>query len=62
MISLSRTMMSELAVNFATCETENLISTTSVVALCDFQDQRYDAVLGMEYEPRGHFSQSILSL
>ena len=53
-IGLSRTMRSELAANFATCETDDLISTASVNALadvfCDFQDRRYDGVLGPEYE------------
>ncbi|KAL9122555.1 MAG: hypothetical protein Q9187_000886 [Circinaria calcarea] len=53
-IGLSRTMRSELAASFATCETDELTSTASVNALakvfCNFQDRRHDGVLGPEFE------------
>ncbi|KAL8881851.1 MAG: hypothetical protein Q9198_001030, partial [Flavoplaca austrocitrina] len=53
-IGLSRTMRSELAVSFATCETEELTSTANINALVNvvsnFHDRRHDGVLGPELE------------
>lgn len=54
MTGLSRTMRSELAIDFATCEIDDIISAKGVSALadvfCDFQDRRFDGVLGPDYE------------
>ncbi|KAF3012563.1 t1pks [Neopestalotiopsis sp. 37M] len=53
-LGLARTMRTELAVNFATCEVDNLEKEANLHALidvfCDFQDRRYDGPLGPEYE------------
>jgi SAM-dependent methyltransferase len=54
MIGLARTMRTELAANFATCEVDDLVKPANVDALidvfCNFQDRRYDGALGPESE------------
>jgi acyl transferase domain-containing protein/SAM-dependent methyltransferase len=54
MIGLARTMRTELAANFATCEVDDLLHGANVDALidvfCNFQDRRYDGALGPEFE------------
>lgn len=53
-IGLSRTVRSELAVSFATCETEELTSKANINALINvvsnFHDRKHDGVLGPELE------------
>ena len=53
-IGLARTMRTELAAHFATCEIENLESTANGAALVQlfatFQDKSYDGVLAPDYE------------
>lgn len=54
MIGLARTMRTELAANFATCEVDTPVQRADVDALMDvfsdFQDRRYDGALGPEFE------------
>ena len=53
-IGLARTMRSELAASFATCEIDELASLENINALAkvfsDFQDREHDRVLGPEFE------------
>ncbi|KAM0255274.1 hypothetical protein ACHAQJ_005929 [Trichoderma viride] len=53
-IGFARTMRSELAASFATCETDELISMKNVNAVTkvleNFLDRKYDGVLGPEFE------------